>query len=59
MLLYVTLTLKMWLVAYFWVTVLSMCVAPFLFNPHQFVFSDFIVDYRYVQILHGGMHLNL
>ena len=48
MLLYVTLTLwTPWLI-YFWVSILSLCMAPFLFNPHQFVFSDFIIDYRYV-----------
>ena len=48
MLLYVTLTLwTPWLI-YFWVSILSLCIAPFLFNPHQFVFSDFMIDYRYV-----------
>ena len=48
MLLYVTLTLwSPWLI-YFWVSILSLCMAPFLFNPHQFVFSDFVIDYRYV-----------
>jgi len=31
---------------YFWISILSLCVAPFMFNPHQFVFSDFFVDYR-------------
>jgi 1,3-beta-glucan synthase len=56
MLLYVTLTLpSLWLIFYFWLTVLSMCIAPFWFNPHQFVFSDFIIDYRYVQILPSRM----
>jgi len=25
---------------------LSLCIAPFLFNPHQFSFADFIIDYR-------------
>lgn len=30
----------------FWITVVALCVAPFVFNPHQFSFSDFIVDYR-------------
>jgi len=46
MLLYVTLTLwTPWLI-YFWVSILSLCMAPFLFNPHQFVFSDFVIDYR-------------
>jgi 1,3-beta-glucan synthase len=31
---------------YFWITVVGLCVAPFLFNPHQFSFTDFIIDYR-------------
>jgi len=48
MLLYVTLTLWTPYLIYFWFTVLSLCIAPFWFNPHQFVFSDFIIDYRYV-----------
>lgn len=56
MLLYVTLTLwTPWLI-YFWVSILSLCLAPFLFNPHQFVFSDFVIDYRYVSLFfaHGS-----
>lgn len=31
---------------WFWITVISMCFAPFIFNPHQFVFKDFFIDYR-------------
>lgn len=31
---------------YFWVTTFSLCLSPFLFNPHQFSFSDFMIDYR-------------
>ena len=31
---------------YFWFSVLSLCIAPFVFNPHQFSFADFIIDYR-------------
>ncbi|KAK7062827.1 1,3-beta-D-glucan synthase [Paramarasmius palmivorus] len=46
MLLYVTLTLWTPWIIYFWVSIISLCIAPFLFNPHQFVFSDFIIDYR-------------
>ncbi|KIM35813.1 glycosyltransferase family 48 protein, partial [Hebeloma cylindrosporum] len=46
MLLYVMLTLWTPYLIYFWITVLSLCIAPFWFNPHQFVFSDFIIDYR-------------
>ena len=25
---------------------MALCIAPFLFNPHQFSIADFIVDYR-------------
>lgn len=46
MLLYVTLTLFTGWVTYFWVSILALCTAPFLFNPHQFSFADFIIDYR-------------
>lgn len=48
MLLYVTLTLWTPYLIYFWISIVSLCIAPFLFNPHQFVFSDFIIDYRSV-----------
>lgn len=46
MLLYIT--LSMWIphLIYFWITVVGLCIAPFLFNPHQFSFTDFIIDYR-------------
>ncbi|KAK0451562.1 1,3-beta-glucan synthase [Armillaria borealis] len=46
MLLYVTLSLWTPYLIYFWISIVALCVAPFLFNPHQFVFSDFIIDYR-------------
>lgn len=46
MLLYVTLTLWIPHLIYFWITTLALCVSPFLFNPHQFSFADFVVDYR-------------
>ncbi|CAL1710234.1 unnamed protein product [Somion occarium] len=46
MLLYVTLTLWTGWITYFWVSILSLCIAPFLFNPHQFSAADFIIDYR-------------
>ena len=46
MLLYITLTVWVPHLIYFWITVIGLCVAPFLFNPHQFSFADFIIDYR-------------
>lgn len=46
MLLYVTLSFWTPYLIYFWISILALCIAPFLFNPHQFSFTDFIVDYR-------------
>ncbi|KAK4056301.1 1,3-beta-D-glucan synthase [Microbotryomycetes sp. JL221] len=46
MLLYITLTLWLWHLMYFWISVLALCLAPFIFNPHQFSLGDFIIDYR-------------
>ncbi|KAH8833782.1 1,3-beta-glucan synthase [Flagelloscypha sp. PMI_526] len=46
LLLYVTLTLWTPYLIYFWISILALCIAPFVFNPHQFVLSDFIIDYR-------------
>lgn len=31
---------------WFWLTTVSLCVAPFLFNPHQFSWNEFFLDYR-------------
>jgi 1,3-beta-glucan synthase len=41
-------SLSIWIphLIYFWFSVLSLCIAPFVFNPHQFSFTDFIIDYR-------------
>jgi 1,3-beta-glucan synthase len=46
LLLYATLAIWMPHLIYFWITVMALCVAPFLFNPHQFSFVDYIIDYR-------------
>ncbi|KAF8582242.1 glycosyltransferase family 48 protein [Ramaria rubella] len=46
MLLYVTMAIWIPHLIYFWISVLALCVAPFLFNPHQFSFTDFVIDYR-------------
>lgn len=46
MLLFATLTVwGVWLI-YFWVSLLALCVSPFIFNPHQFAWNDFFIDYR-------------
>jgi len=46
MLLYVTMALWLPHLIYFWVSVMALCIAPFVFNPHQFSVADFIIDYR-------------
>ncbi|CAO2656086.1 Nn.00g048890.m01.CDS01 [Neocucurbitaria sp. VM-36] len=55
MLLFATITVwGPWLV-YFWASLLSLCLAPFLFNPHQFSWDDFFIDYReYLRWLSRG-----
>ena len=45
-LLYASLALWIPHLIYFWFSVLSLCIAPFVFNPHQFSVADFIIDYR-------------
>ena len=46
MLLFATLTIwGVWLL-YFWASLLAFIVCPFLFNPHQFSWNDFFIDYR-------------
>ena len=45
-LLYVTITLWAPWTIYLWVWILALCISPFLFNPHQFTFADFFIDYR-------------
>lgn len=45
-LLYASLALWIPHLIYFWFSVLSLCIAPFMFNPHQFSVADFIIDYR-------------
>ena len=50
-------TLTIWTIAllYFWMSLLALCVAPFLFNPHQFSWNDFFIDYRdYLRWLSRG-----
>ncbi|TFL07585.1 glycosyltransferase family 48 protein [Pterulicium gracile] len=46
LLLYASLSIWMPHLIYFWASVVSLCIAPFLFNPHQFSLSDYIIDYR-------------
>lgn len=46
MLLFVSLSIWLPYLIYFWFSVLALCIAPFLFNPHQFSVADFFIDYR-------------
>lgn len=40
---------------WFWVSLLALCISPFLFNPHQFAWDDFFIDYRdYLRWLSRG-----
>ncbi|KAJ9052827.1 1,3-beta-D-glucan synthase [Entomophthora muscae] len=45
MLLFVSIAMWVPHYIYFWVVALSLCLAPFLFNPHQFSRVEFILDY--------------
>ena len=46
MLLFGTLTVWGYWLLWFWVSLLALCISPFVFNPHQFSWSDFFIDYR-------------
>nr|QIR82081.1 1,3-beta-D-glucan synthase [Grifola frondosa] len=46
LLLYATMAIWTPYLIYFWISVCSLCIAPFVFNPHQFSFADYIIDYR-------------
>ena len=46
MLLFATTTIWGVELIYFWVSLLAFCISPFLFNPHQFSWNDFFIDYR-------------
>ena len=55
MLLFATVTVWGYWLLYFWVSLLAFCVSPFLFNPHQFAWNDFFIDYRdYLRWLSRG-----
>ena len=55
MLLFATLTIWTPWMIYFWISLLALCICPFLFNPHQFSWNDFFIDYRdYLRWLSRG-----
>lgn len=40
---------------YFWVSLLALVISPFIYNPHQFAWNDFFIDYReYLRWLSRG-----
>lgn len=49
-------TISMWQPALLWfyLTFVSLCFAPFVFNPHQFAFGKFMVDYGKLLKWFGG-----
>lgn len=57
-------TISMWQpsVLWFWITLFSLTLSPFIFNPHQFSWTDFFLDYReFIRWLSRGnskWHLN-
>jgi 1,3-beta-glucan synthase len=46
LLLYISITFWVPNLIYFWISIVALVVSPYLFNPHQFSFSDFVIDYR-------------
>jgi 1,3-beta-glucan synthase len=46
MLMFSTLTIWNGWLLYFWASLLAFCMSPFFFNPHQFAWNDFFIDYR-------------
>ncbi|KAH9904559.1 glycosyltransferase family 48 protein [Xylariomycetidae sp. FL2044] len=45
-LLFATLTVWQAALVYFWASLIALLVCPFLYNPHQFAWNDFFIDYR-------------
>lgn len=55
MLLFSTSTVWTAALIWFWVSLLALTISPFLFNPHQFAWNDFFIDYRdYLRWLSRG-----
>ncbi|KAL2890464.1 1 3-beta-glucan synthase component FKS1 [Ceratocystis lukuohia] len=55
MLLFATSTVWTPALVYFWLSLLALCISPFLYNPHQFAWNDFFIDYRdYLRWLSRG-----
>lgn len=55
MLLFGTLTTWTGWLVWFWISILGLVISPFIFNPHQFAWTDFFIDYRdYLRWLSRG-----
>lgn len=55
MLLFGTITVWSGWLVWFWISVSGLCISPFIFNPHQFAWTDFFIDYRdYLRWLSRG-----
>lgn len=55
MLLFATTTAWASWLLYFWLSLLALMISPFVFNPHQFAWDDFFIDYRdYLRWLSRG-----
>ncbi|KAG0217613.1 1,3-beta-D-glucan synthase [Mortierella sp. GBA43] len=41
-------SMTMWIphLVYFWMSGIALVMSPFIFNPHQFAFTEFLLDYR-------------
>jgi 1,3-beta-glucan synthase len=55
MLLFASVTMWQAGLVYFWISLLALVISPFLYNPHQFAWTDFFIDYReYLRWLSRG-----
>ncbi|KKY27273.1 putativebeta-glucan synthase component gls1 [Phaeomoniella chlamydospora] len=55
MLLFATVTIWGYWLTYFWASLMALVLSPFMFNPHQFAWNDFFIDYRdYLRWLSRG-----
>lgn len=46
MLLFATVTMWQGAMVYFWFSLMALVISPFIYNPHQFSWNDFFIDYR-------------
>ncbi|PVV00328.1 hypothetical protein BB560_005296, partial [Smittium megazygosporum] len=46
LLIFITVAMWRWPMVYFWFSITALVISPYIYNPHQFVRTDFIIDYR-------------